>query len=107
QRVAEARQAMAESAAGQLAAGMGKAAKTLLELLEAKKESVRLGAARSRLDYAVKLREPVAGGDGQRGDEVRRRAAAMAARMERLAQQPPAADPATAGDPRESPCPPT
>jgi hypothetical protein len=58
-RVVEARQEMSQAASGQLTAGMAKAARALIELLDARKESARLGAAKALLEYAVKLHEPI------------------------------------------------
>src|SRR5262245_51543960 len=59
-RVAGARQEMAQAAAGQLTAGMVKAAKTLIELMDAEKEkgATRLGAAKALLEYAGRFSPP-------------------------------------------------
>ena len=56
-RVAEARAEMVARALGKMADGMAEAADTLRQLLRAKGESVRLGAARSILELGNKLRE--------------------------------------------------
>jgi hypothetical protein len=58
-RVSELRTAMVERALGKMADGMGEAADTLRQLLAAKSESVRLGAARALFELSVKLRESV------------------------------------------------
>jgi hypothetical protein len=59
QRVGELRADMVQQALGKMADGMAEAADTLRQLLHAKSESVRLGAARSLLELGVKLRESV------------------------------------------------
>jgi AcrR family transcriptional regulator len=51
------RSEMITQAAGQLAARMGEAVETLQNLLKAESENVRLGAARSILEMAVRFRE--------------------------------------------------
>ena len=56
-RVVEARAEMMARALGKLADGMAEAADTLRQLLRAKGESVRLGAARSILELGNNLRE--------------------------------------------------
>src|SRR5437870_3553232 len=56
-RVVEARAEMMARALGKLADGMAEAADALRQLLGAKSESVRLGAARSILELGNKLRE--------------------------------------------------
>lgn len=53
------RAAMVERALGRLSDGMTQAADKLRELLDARSEAVRLGAARSLLELGVKLREAV------------------------------------------------
>ena len=58
-RVAELRGEMVHRALGRMADGMAEAADVLRQLLAAKSESVRLGAARSLLELGVKLRESV------------------------------------------------
>jgi hypothetical protein len=50
---------MVERALGRLSDGMCEAAEKLRELLGARSEAVRLGAARSLLELGVKLRESV------------------------------------------------
>jgi hypothetical protein len=57
QRVRELRAEMVETAAGRLAGGMADAADVLRELLASKSEMVRLSAARSLLEFGVKIRE--------------------------------------------------
>ena len=56
-RVAELRGRMVESASGRLANAAGAACDRLKGLLEAASESVQLGAARTILEQAVRLRE--------------------------------------------------
>jgi hypothetical protein len=58
-RVAELRANMVSRALGRMADGMTEAAATLRALLNAKGESVRLGAARSILELGNRLRESV------------------------------------------------
>ncbi len=58
-RVDELRRAMLQRALGFLADGMAEAAGVLRQLLAAKSESVRLGAARSLLELTPKLWETV------------------------------------------------
>ena len=67
-RVAEARAELIAQAVGTLADASTVAASTLRGLLKAESESVRLGAARSILELAVKLRE---------SEELERRIAAL------------------------------
>jgi hypothetical protein len=55
--VAELRREMVQAALGRMTDGMTDAADTLRKLLKAKKESVRLGAARAICEKACKLRE--------------------------------------------------
>ncbi len=50
---------MVQRSLGHMADGMAEAAGVLRALLSAESESVRLGAARSMLEYGVKLRETV------------------------------------------------
>ena len=57
QQLAEARGALITRATGRLAAACSAAAATLAALLKADSENVRLGAARSILELAVRLRE--------------------------------------------------
>jgi hypothetical protein len=59
QRVAELRGDMVQRSLGRMAEGMSEAADVLRQLLAARSESVRLGAARSLLELGVKLRESV------------------------------------------------
>jgi HEAT repeat protein len=59
QHVAELRGGMAARALGKMADGMSDAADQLRQLLAAKSESVRLGAARALLELGTKLRESV------------------------------------------------
>ena len=72
QRVAEARSEMIARAVGVLARGSTAAATTLALLLKAESETVRLGAARSILELAVKLRET---------EELERRIGALEERL--------------------------
>jgi hypothetical protein len=58
-RVARMRARTVEAAMGRLTEGMVGAADTLRQLLEAESETVRLGAARSVLEFGVRLRETV------------------------------------------------
>jgi hypothetical protein len=58
-RVAELRAEMVARATGQLADGMAAAVATLRRLLDAKSESIQLGAARTLLELGQKLRESV------------------------------------------------
>ena len=58
-RVTELRGDMVQRSLGRMAEGMSEAADVLRQLLAAKSESVRLGAARSLLELGVKLRESV------------------------------------------------
>jgi hypothetical protein len=58
-RVGELRGELVAMAAGRVADGMGEAASTLRELLNAAPPAVRLGAARSLLELGVKLRESI------------------------------------------------
>jgi hypothetical protein len=58
-RVAELRAEMVSRALGQMADGMADAAGTLRNLLKAKADTVKLGAARALLELGVKLRESV------------------------------------------------
>jgi len=58
-RVSELRAEMTNMAVGRLADGMAVAADTLTDLLSAKSETVRLGAARALLELANKLRDVV------------------------------------------------
>jgi HEAT repeat protein len=58
-RVAGLRGELVGRALGRMADGMAEAADVLRQLLAAKSESVRLGAARSLLELGVKLRESV------------------------------------------------
>ncbi len=58
-RVSELRGEMVGRALGRMADGMSEAADELRRLLAARSEAVRLGAARSLLELAVKLRESV------------------------------------------------
>jgi HEAT repeat protein len=57
--LSELRAAMVERALGKMADGMAEAADTLRQLLHAKSEPVRLGAARSILELGNRLREAV------------------------------------------------
>jgi hypothetical protein len=59
QRVTELRGDMVQRSLGRMAEGMSEAADVLRQLLAARSESVRLGAARSLLELGVKLRESV------------------------------------------------
>jgi hypothetical protein len=59
QRVAELRGDMVQRSLGRMADGMSEAADVLRQLLAARSESVRLGAARSLLELGVRLRESV------------------------------------------------
>jgi hypothetical protein len=56
-RVREARAAMLRRASGRMAAGMTGAATTLRDLLNAKADTVKLGAARALLELGVKLQD--------------------------------------------------
>ena len=58
-RVAALRGAMVQAALGRLSDGLTEAADALRKLLRAKRESVRLGAARAIHELACKLRESV------------------------------------------------
>jgi hypothetical protein len=58
-RVNELRSELVQQSLGRLADGMVAAADKLRELLDAKSESVRLGAARALLEVGVRLRESV------------------------------------------------
>jgi hypothetical protein len=58
-RVYELRAAMVDRATGQMAHSVVAAAETLRSLLAARAEVVRLGAARSLIDLAVRLREHI------------------------------------------------
>ena len=71
--VADLRYEMTERALGKLADGMAEAGQVLRALLQAERESVRLGACRAILELGVKLREAV---------ELERRLAALEARNE-------------------------
>jgi hypothetical protein len=57
ERVSELRARMTEQALGRLTEGMTKAAITLQRLLDAKGENIRLGAARTILELALRLQE--------------------------------------------------
>lgn len=59
QRVGQLRTSMVQQALGRMANSMTAASNTLLALLQAEGESVRLGAARSILELGNKLRESV------------------------------------------------
>jgi hypothetical protein len=58
-RLAELRAEMVEQALGRAAKAMSAAADTLRKLLQAQRESVRLGAARALLELTPRLRESV------------------------------------------------
>jgi hypothetical protein len=58
-RVTELRGDMVQRSLGRMAEGMSEAADVLRQLLAARSESVRLGAARSLLELGVRLRESV------------------------------------------------
>jgi hypothetical protein len=58
-RVAELRGEMVDRALGRATDGMSEAADMLRRLLRAKRENIRLGAARSLLEFGVRLRESV------------------------------------------------
>jgi hypothetical protein len=97
--VARLRGQMTSQALGRLTDAMTAAADVLRDLLDADRESVRLGAARSVLELGAKLRE---------GTELEQRLREVEARLEELAHEPaksarpgvPAAGPATNGSPR-------
>jgi hypothetical protein len=57
--VAELRGEMVDRALGRAADGMSEAADMLRRLLRAKRENIRLGAARSLLEFGIRLRESV------------------------------------------------
>jgi hypothetical protein len=57
--VSQLRGEMVDRALGRAADGMSEAADMLRRLLRAKRENIRLGAARSLLEFGVRLRESV------------------------------------------------
>jgi hypothetical protein len=59
QRVADGRAAFVAQALAKLSEASGRAVQTLVTLLEAEADSIKLGAARSILDLGMKLREAV------------------------------------------------